>query len=371
MADPDTGGSAEHTPAAPGSAGRASATPGAGTAPVAVCVGESMAVLLPDRPGPLERVDSFRTAVGGAESNVACALAGFGVPSAWVSRIGDDGFGRRLRSAVAAHGVDVSAVQVDPARPTGVYVKESGGSAHPHDLGPGNSRLHYYRSGSAASALSPALLELPEAARILDGARLVHLSGITAALSDDCLELVRALLRERPAGRLVSFDLNWRPALWRDRDPGVLPALLDAADVLLLGADEAEATFGEDDPVRLRRLFPRPRTVVVKDAGHAATVLEHGRTVVTQPALRVAVVEPTGAGDAFAAGFLAGTLRGLDTRSRLRLGHIAAASALTRAGDQGTPPPPGVTAALLAATEEEWARTRVTADGYSSPALAA
>ncbi|WP_078891785.1 sugar kinase [Streptomyces sp. NRRL S-350] len=341
-----------------------------GPPPTAVCVGESMAVLLPDRPGPLEAVENFRLAVGGAESNVAGALAALGVRTAWISRVGDDGFGRRLLAEVAARGVDVSAVTVDPHRPTGLYFKEVGGTTgHPHDPGPGRSRLHYHRRGSAAAALSPAVLADPGAAALLSGARLLHLSGITAALSDDCLALLRALLAQRRPDRLVSFDLNWRPALWRDRDPAVLPPLLDAADLLLLGADEAQAAFGTDDPAALRRRFPSPATLVVKDAARHVTAVERDGRAVTEPALAVEVVEATGAGDAFAAGYLAGTLRGLDQRRRLRLGHLSAACALTAHGDQAELPPAAVVAALLDASAAHWAATRVTPDGITGPAL--
>ncbi|PBC76553.1 2-dehydro-3-deoxygluconokinase [Streptomyces sp. TLI_235] len=339
------------------------------TGPDAVCLGESMAVLLPDTAGPLDAVGGFRPAVGGAEANTACALAAFGVPTAWIGRVGDDGFGRMVTADLAACGVDVSAVAVDPHRRTGLYVKETGGSGLPYDLGPGRSRLHYYRTGSAASALSPALTADPAAARLLDGARLLHLTGITAALSDDCLALVRALLADRRPGRLVSFDLNWRPALWHGRDRAVLPGLLDAADVLLLGADEAEEALGTGDPGALRAAFPSPATVVVKDAGHRVTALDRSGAAVTERALAVEVVEPTGAGDAFAAGYLAGLLRGLDTRRGLRLGHLAAACALTARGDRGLPPAPRAVAALLDASDGDWAATRVTADGIVSPVL--
>ncbi|WP_082558916.1 sugar kinase [Kitasatospora sp. MBT66] len=347
-------------------------TPATPPTPLAVCVGESMAVLLPDRAGPLESVENFRLAVGGAESNVAGALAALGVPSAWISRVGDDGFGRRLLGELTARGVDVSAVAVDPHRPTGVYLKEVGGTTgERHDLGPGRSRLHYHRRGSAAAALSPELLDDPTAARLLAGARLLHLSGITAALSDDCLALLRALLAERRSDRLVSFDLNWRPALWRDRDLSVLPPLLDAADLLLLGSDEAEAAFGTGEPHALRRLFPSPATVVVKDEARLVTAIGRDGTTVAEPALTVEVVEATGAGDAFAAGYLAGTVRGLDQRRRLRLGHLSAACALTSHGDQGELPPDSVVGALLDASPEAWAATRVSADGIVSPALPA
>lgn len=335
----------------------------------AVCLGESMAVLLADGPGPLDTVEGFRPSVGGAESNVACGLAALGIPSAWISRVGDDGFGRRLTAEIGARGVDTSAVAVDPHRPTGLYLKETGGSERPGDLGAGSSRLHYYRTGSAASALAPELLADPAAAQLLASARLLHLSGITAALSDSCLDLVRTLLapEHRRPGTLVSFDLNWRPALWHDRDPAVLPALLDAADLVLLGADEAEAAFGTGDPRELRALFPSPATLVVKDSGNAVTAMDRDGRSVTEPALTVEVVEATGAGDAFAAGYLASTLRGLDRRSRLRLGHLSAAAALTAHEDQGVPASEAVLAGLLTASPAEWAATSVTADGIVSP----
>ncbi|MBE1532066.1 sugar kinase [Actinomadura algeriensis] len=320
--------------------------------PTVVCVGETMAVLLPERPGPLEDVPSFRHSCGGAEANVARGLVALGVPAAWAGRVGADGFGRRVLRELAAAGVDVRAATTDPDRPTGLYVKEAG---------PSGSVLHYYRDGSAGSAIGPDLLGDP----LFAGARLVHLSGITAALSDSALALTRALLA-RPRDHLVSFDLNWRPALWRRRDPAVLRPLLDAADIVMLGADEAAAVLGTADPDALRALLPGPSTLVIKDDAHQAIAVTADGTV-TEPALNVEVVEPVGAGDAFAAGYLAGTLRGYGPRRRLRLGHLAAAATLVVPGDHGPPPPPDLVEALLAASPDAWAGTTVRATGITRP----
>ncbi|WP_174550921.1 sugar kinase [Actinomadura macra] len=331
--------------------------------PAAACVGESLAVLLPDRPGPLEHVPSFRPSSGGAEANVAHGLVALGIPTAWIGRVGDDGFGRRVTRDLAAGGVDIRGASVDPHRPTGLYVKE---------IEPGGSVLHYYRDGSAGSTIGPSLLDDPDAGPLLAGAKLVHLSGITAALSDSALELTRALLfRSRP-GRLVSFDLNWRPALWRRRDPSVLLPLLNAADIVLLGADEATDVLGTGDPGELRALLPGPATLVVKDDAHRATALTretaHTREmVVTAPALDVEVVEQVGAGDAFAAGYLAGTLRGYGPRRCLRLGHLAAAATLVVPNDHGPPPPPALVDELLHGSPEAWAATTVRASGIVRP----
>lgn len=346
----------------------------------AVCIGESMAVLVPEQHGPLEDVEGFRRGVGGAESNVACGLAALGVPAAWISRVGQDGFGRLLVAQLAARGVDTSAVELDPHRATGLYVKEIGGvTGSPHDLGPENSRLHYYRTGSAASALSPDSLLAPRAAELLAGARIVHVSGITAALGrltgeDGGRRLVESVLEQRRPGRLVSFDLNWRPRLWHaphgrhgaSEPTEILATLADRADVVLLGADEAAEVFGTADPLELRALLPGPRILVVKDAERGVTAFDRDEHegAVTEPALRVEVVEPIGAGDAFAAGYLTGLLRGHDQRRRLRLGHVCAATALMVRDDHGTPPSPETLETLLGCAASQWSATRASGGAF-------
>ncbi len=242
--------------------------------PEAVCVGESMAVLVPELPGPLERSELFRRTVGGAESNVACGLAALGVPSGWISRVGADGFGRLVLEQLAERGVDTSAVVIDPHRPTGLYVKEIGGrTGSPHDLGPGVSKLHYYRSDSAASALEPATLETPEAVSSLAGARLVHLTGITAGLGyragrDGGRRLVEAALEHRRPGQLVSFDLNWRPRMWQE--PG------SATGVGAGSASGAGSDFAE--PCRDPRRDSRPRRRGAPRLRRSRTRLRHRRS---------------------------------------------------------------------------------------------
>ncbi|HWM05095.1 MAG TPA: sugar kinase [Actinophytocola sp.] len=311
-----------------------------------LCLGESMALFVPAEDGPPDQVRTWTRTVGGAESNVACHLVGLGVTSAWVSAVGDDAFGRAVVDFVAGHGVDVSGVRVDPDRPTGLYVKESDAAGSP---------VRYYRSGSAAAGLGPALLaDLP-----LDGVRVVHTSGITAGLSDGCLALMRALLAAKRT-HLLSFDLNWRPALWADRDPGVLRELAALADLVLVGADEAETVWGTREPAEIRAVLPEPASLVVKQAELGATLIERDpatgadRAPVFQPALRVDVVEPVGAGDAFAAGYLAATLAGAPPKRRLRAGHVQAAAVLRTRDDVAPPLPPDLVACLLDADESGW-----------------
>ncbi|MCP2258467.1 2-dehydro-3-deoxygluconokinase [Streptoalloteichus tenebrarius] len=312
-----------------------------------VCLGESLAVFVPDG----HQARRYLLTVGGAESNVACHLARAGLPVRWVGAVGADDLGEAVLAHLRSFGVDVTDVRIDPERPTGLYVKE------PHADG---SRMRYYRRGSAASALGPDLL----AALDLSATRLVHLTGITAALSPSCHALSRAALAPRSGGHLVSFDVNWRPVLWRDQDARVLTELANAADVVFVGEDEAEALWGTGDPERVRELLPAPTTLVVKQGARGATLVE-GDALVFQPALAVDVVEPVGAGDAFAAGFLAATLAGAEPTRRLRAGHLLAAATLCSHEDVAEPLPADLVADLLAADETTWAAARVTREGVT------
>ncbi|RYJ24729.1 2-dehydro-3-deoxygluconate kinase [Streptomyces sp. L-9-10] len=334
-----------------------------------VCLGESMVTFLPSLPGRLADVPSFARTIGGAESNVACALAAAGHTVKWVSRVGADGFGDHLVDAIAAYGVDTSGVRRDPDRPTGVYFRTA------TDRATDAHEVAYYRAGSAASAMAPGTLSYDD----LWAGRVLHVSGITAALSDDCLALMRELTARAPGRPLLSFDVNHRPGLWRDGSGArVLLELARGADLVFVGEDEAAEAWGLHGGDAIRAALPEPATLVVKRGSAGATVYERDAggagagvdsgldggagqsvgsgpdgganggvgsgpdggadTVTSVPALRVDVVAPVGAGDAFAAGFLSATLRGLPAADRLRHGHLMAAATLTVPGDLGTPP---------------------------------
>ncbi|WP_454337960.1 sugar kinase [Streptomyces glaucescens] len=343
-----------------------------------------MVTFLPTRTGRLADVPSFDRAIGGAESNVACTLAAAGHTARWVSRVGADGFGDHLVGTIAGHGVDTAAVRRDPARPTGVYFRTAG------DRATDAHEVAYYRAGSAASAMS--LTDVDLAA--VRAARVLHLSGITAALSASCLELMRELTAPRADRPLVSFDVNHRPGLWRDPDgPEVLLDLARGADIVFVGADEAETAWGVTGGAEaIRALLPEPGVLVVKDGARRATAYESedggrpgppagggdptapGRAAGSAPAPapgtrtdrttcvpapEVTVTAAVGAGDAFAAGFLSATLRGLPVRDRLRHGHLWAAAALTVPGDLATPPARDHADRLAALDDTEWGRLRL------------
>ncbi|WP_329271571.1 sugar kinase [Streptomyces sp. NBC_01451] len=341
-----------------------------------VALGESMVTFLPSRPGRLADVPSFERAIGGAESNVACALAAAGHSARWIGRVGDDGFGDHLIQAIGSYGVDVASVRRDPTRPTGVYFRTAG------DRATDAHEVAYYRAGSAASVMSAANMDLA-AAR---AGRVLHLSGITAALSADCLDLLWELTEPRAGRPLVSFDVNFRPGLWADSDgPRVLLDLARRADIVFVGSDEAEAAWGLRGAGDIAGALPEPGLVVVKQGRGGAVAFDKGPGAVAGPAgptglaglaglagledadrvatharaPRVDVVAAVGAGDAFAAGFLAATLRGLPVRDRIRHGHLMAAAVLTVPGDLAAPPARDHADRLTALDERAWETLRL------------
>ena len=217
-----------------------------------LCLGETMALFVPAEPGPPDEVVTWTRTVGGAESNVACHLAGLGLRSAWVSAVGDDAFGRAVVSAVAVvRGRRVRRVVVDPPRPTGLYVKESDAAGSP---------VRYYRRGSAASGMGPELLDgLP-----LDTARVVHTSGITPALSDSCLALMRALARRATDVHRCRSTSTGGPGCGPTATRRCCVSSPPPRTSCSSAPTRPRLVWGIGDPEEIREFLPGPATLVVK-----------------------------------------------------------------------------------------------------------
>lgn len=286
-------------------------------------LGEALVVMDPLSKGPLRHVGTFEKHLGGAEFNVAVGLSRLGHGIGWAGRLGDDEFGQEILAFARGEGVDVSRAGLDAEAPTGLYFKEWRAL--------GRLRVHYYRTGSAASRMRFDALDVEY---LLSG-EILHLTGITAALSGDCHDLIERLISAANGrGVTVSFDLNVRRTLLGGRDPlEVLGPLAANADLLFLSDDEAELLLGGSDPghVRKARHDLRAATVVVHGAEGAFAVEEAG--VSEMAAYPVEVVDTVGAGDAFVAGFLSGRLRGWSTGDCLDLANACGACAVTVPGD--------------------------------------
>ena len=198
-----------------------------------VVMGETMALFSSRSAGVLRSGAKADFSVGGAESNVAIGLARLGVPVAWIGRVGVDPFGDEIVRVLRGEGVEVLARR-DGSRRTGLMVKERRTALH--------QRVVYYRSDSAGSALSPDDVD----DRIVGGARVLHVTGITPALSESATAAVdHAIDAARAAGTTVSLDVNYRSALWsRDAATAALTRLLPSVDILFAGLEEAELLTG-------------------------------------------------------------------------------------------------------------------------------
>jgi 2-dehydro-3-deoxygluconokinase len=277
-------------------------------------VGETMALLDPLEDGVPRLGTRMELRLGGAESNLAIALCRLGVGVRWVSRLGRDSFGDMIAEALAREGVDLRWLRRDDA-PTGLYWK---------CRVEGRTDVGYRRAGSAASRLAPG--DVPDAA--LDGIRLVHLTGITMAISETARELVVDVARRaKERGALVVFDPNFRPTLpdtpeaAAERQRAVLPYV----DWYLCGEGEA-ALLWPDGGIPVRS--------VVRIGARGAMV--DGTCV--PPPRTAPVVDEVGAGDAFAAGFAYGLLAGFEPRECARVGNVIAGAALAGTGDWETLP---------------------------------
>ena len=286
-----------------------------------VTIGEALAVMNAAEPGPMRHARTFHLTIAGAEVNVAIGAARLGAPVAFAGKVGDDEFGRLVRSTLRGEDVGVSALLTDSSAPTALMIKE-------HRL-PGVVGVNYYRSRAAGSRLTVG--DLP--AELIRESGTLHVSGITPALSASARDAVFAAVELAPR---VSFDINYRSRLWAaDEARPVLADLASRADILFAGDDEAELLTGSSDPAALAALGPSE--VVVKRGALGCVALCLGEPL-TCAARSVRAIDSVGAGDAFAAGYLAERLAGRTPAESLRTAVTTGAFAVTQHGDwEGLP----------------------------------
>lgn len=275
--------------------------------PDVLTLGETMALMTPESTGPLIHTPVLRLGIGGAESNVAIGLQRLGSTTAWIGRVGTDSLGDVVVRELTAEGLAVHAIRDDSA-PTGLMIKER--------RTPMNQRVWYYRSGSAGSRLQPG--DVPPG--LVASARMLHLSGITPALSPTAAATVwSAIDAARSSGTTVSFDVNYRRALWSPTTAAaVCRKLVARADIVFAGEDEAAMLVGPGSAAeladRLRDLGPSQVVIKRGDQGCSALIDD---VRYEQAAIAVPVVDTVGAGDAFVAGYLHAHLRGAAAPDRL------------------------------------------------------
>ncbi|WP_081318387.1 sugar kinase [Microbacterium testaceum] len=283
-----------------------------------VTLGETMALARTTEIGSLRHASTLALGIGGAESNVAVGLQRLGIDAAWLGRVGDDPLGERIARELRGEGLDVLAL-VDAGAPTGLMIKERPSAA--------STAVHYYRRGSAGSRLAPD--DLP--AGWIEGADLLHVTGITPLLSDTARSTVLAAVERARAARIpVSFDINYRSALAAREVAGPLLREIAERATLVFGGVEELDLLGPDAMASL--LAAGVAQVVVKRGPEGAAVF-------TTDGLTEAlgfVIEPldtVGAGDAFVAGYLSAWLEDSPTEDALVRGNACGAMACLVPGD--------------------------------------
>jgi 2-dehydro-3-deoxygluconokinase len=289
-------------------------------------LGETMLRLSVPSGRRLEDTAALDVHPGGAESNVCAALASLDRRCSWVSRLPDDPLGKLILRRLHAANVDTSAVVLAPEGRVGTYYVEYATPPRP-------IRVIYDRANSALSHMTVAEVDW---GTLLD-TRVLHLTGITPALSASCRELVQeAIGRANKAGVAVSFDVNYRQRLWSPEEAAeALRPLI--ADVELLFCTEADARLvfrcGGDEQQVVKGLQSLTRaSTVVMTLGDAGALAWEAGVFLEQAAIPARTVDRLGAGDAFAAGVLDGWLDG-SLAEGLEQGAALAALALAQMGD--------------------------------------
>ncbi|XTZ38574.1 sugar kinase [Salmonella enterica] len=298
-----------------------------------ITIGEAMAMFVATESGDLAQAEHFIKRAAGAELNVATGLARLGFKVGWISRIGDDSFGRFILNTLRKEGIDTSCVTLDGRYATGFQLKSKANDGT-------DPIVEYFRKGSAASHLSPEDFNSVDCGQV----RHLHLSGVAAALSPSSYTLLEhAAARMKAQGKTISFDPNLRPVLWRSEAEMVekLNRLAFQADWVLPGLKEGVILTGANTPEGIADFYLRRgvKAVVIKTGADGAWFKTASGEQGAIAAVKVDnVVDTVGAGDGFAVGVISALLEGKTLPEAVRRGNTIGALAIQVPGDsEGLP----------------------------------
>jgi 2-dehydro-3-deoxygluconokinase len=292
--------------------------PDAGRAVDVLTVGEAMVSIRSK--AAMRLGGEAQLSVAGSESNVAIGLSRLGHRAAWLGALGNDEPGRLVQRTLRAEGVDVRHLRFSDESFTGFIAFDQPA----HDL----TRVSYHRRGSAGSTLtaSECVAALEEAQP-----RLLHVTGITPALSPSAHAAVLALVKAAGTAK-VSLDVNYRGRLWSRADAAIaLRELLPHVSTIFASEDELDILTDAADAVPA--LLEVGATEVVVTAGGEGAWTHTAEGTTHQKALPVTVVDSIGAGDAFVSGYLSATLDNLPIPARLERGTACGAFCVGAFGD--------------------------------------
>lgn len=295
-----------------------------------ISIGEAMVVFNPDVKGPLKFVNNFRKNIGGAELNLVIGCSRLGLKTGFISRLGDDEFGKSIRTFARGEQVDTSELELIKGYPTSIYFKEI--------MEDGDVQTFYYRDKSPTLTMQPD--ELNES--YIKNARVLHITGIFPAIGGDNLSVMMEAIRiAKKYDVKVSFDPNIRLKMWtKEEARKVLVDILPHVDILLAGDEEMDIIIGEKDPkiiVEKVKEIGIP-TIIIKRGENGSAGYHNGNFIYKDPVKSTKVVDTVGAGDGFDAGFLYGYLHDWDLDRSLHFANTIGSMVVSITGDnEGLP----------------------------------
>lgn len=281
-----------------------------------VSLGEPMVEFCATQSASLKDASLFERGWGGDTSNMLVSAARLGKKTGYITRLGDDEFGKCFLEMWHKEGVDTSNVVVEKGAFTGIYFIAL--------LAGGKHEFTYYRRNSAASDLSPDDVRQSYVER----AKVFHFSGISQAISESCREAAfKGAQIARKAKRLVSYDPNIRLKLWPiSTARSVVNYTLGIVDICLPSLEDAKIMTGRASPDEAAEaILKRGPEVVALKLGSKGCLVRSRNEKFKVPGFEVDVVDTTGAGDAFDGAFLAGLVEGRELKEASRFANAAAA----------------------------------------------
>jgi 2-dehydro-3-deoxygluconokinase len=295
-----------------------------------ITIGEAMVTFNPASTGPMKFVNTFEKKIGGAELNLAIGCARLGLKAGYVSRLGNDEFGKYIKTFARGEGIDVSKLDLVEGYPTSLNFKEM--------MEDGNVRTFYYRDKSPTLTMTPD--DLDEA--YFQQAKILHLTGIFPAIDEKNIAIIeRSIELAKKYGVKISFDPNIRLRMWsKEEAREVLSKILPHVDILLAGDEEMEIIIGERDPIAIiKRIKEWGISFIAIKQGDKGSVGYYNGEIIESPSIKVTkVVDTVGAGDGFNAGFIYGVLQGWQLERTLKFANTIGSMVVSVRGDnEGLP----------------------------------
>jgi 2-dehydro-3-deoxygluconokinase len=296
-----------------------------------ITIGDAMITFNPEVTGPMRFVSTFERKIGGAELNVAIGCSRLGLKTGWISRLGNDEFGRHIFNTVRGEGIDVSQLELVDGYPTSLNFKEI--------MGDGSVRTFYYRTNSPTTALTIETLS----EEYIKNSKVLHITGIFPAVDKEKnIDLIKyAISLAKKHGVLVSFDPNIRLKLWtKEEARTVLREFLPYVDIFLTGEEEAELLLGTSDPrevIELGKAFGISH-IAIKQGEKGSVGYQNGEYIEAPAFKAKKVVDTVGAGDGFDSGFIYGLLNQWPLQKTLQFANVIGSMVVSVSGDnEGLP----------------------------------